>query len=433
MLVGLNISLLTFLFQSVMAHESPSNLYFLDDTGDIILNGSDCERHETISWEWKPHSGQQTTRHLGTFYREGEGWKVHWSKEYSNFEYIYNKISQDSNTLSLRITRPEFELAGLFSCRQKEASDKILKQYEVFGIKDQFHSQHRVSGSDITLSCSISRLSDSVSLHWKHGDSILYNRQNFADQIQLNNTLYLIISYVGGKKYYQFMCAVQEDGIVVFTGNRYTYPVRSFIFWDDYTCYRSSTVHSELHLTCSYMYFWRPRPTALFWKSYRSANQARQIASDSGQQHIELNQTHFENRINLTGIYDIFGMFTAHIVPVLFDDAGDYTCTANAVTVQTIKLITVKVTAEPSEAVTEGDNVILICSVSEVTESMRLAWINSDGKTVGEKTLNVEEESLSLIIQTDDRGRGNWRCVLFHQDTPKVVIPYNLEYKDVNL
>ncbi|XP_051871333.1 uncharacterized protein LOC127570090 isoform X4 [Pristis pectinata] len=311
MLVGLNISLLTFLFQSVMAHESPSNLYFLDDTGDIILNGSDCERHETISWEWKPHSGQQTTRHLGTFYREGEGWKVHWSKEYSNFEYIYNKISQDSNTLSLRITRPEFELAGLFSCRQKEASDKILKQYEVFGIKDQFHSQHRVSGSDITLSCSISRLSDSVSLHWKHGDSILYNRQNFADQIQLNNTLYLIISYVGGKKYYQFMCAVQEDGIVVFTGNRYTYPV----------------------------------------------------------------------------------------------------------------------TAEPSEAVTEGDNVILICSVSEVTESMRLAWINSDGKTVGEKTLNVEEESLSLIIQTDDRGRGNWRCVLFHQDTPKVVIPYNLEYK----
>ncbi|XP_078392418.1 uncharacterized protein LOC144675649 [Cetorhinus maximus] len=96
----------------------------------------------------------------------------------------------------------------------------------------------------------------------------------------------------------------------------------------------------------------------------------------------------------------------------------------------TIQLITVKVTAEPSDAVTEGDTVTLTCSVSDVTESMRLVWINSDGKTVVEKTLKEEKQEqglLQLIIQNADRDRRNWTCVLFHQNIPKVLIPYYLK------
>ncbi|XP_032871828.1 CD276 antigen homolog [Amblyraja radiata] len=82
-----------------------------------------------------------------------------------------------------------------------------------------------------------------------------------------------------------------------------------------------------------------------------------------------------------------------------------------------------KVTAEPSDAVTEGDNVTLTCSVSHDIGSMRLVWINGDGKRVGEKTVTEEETSLSLVIQKAERGRGNWRCVLFHQDLPRLFVP----------
>ncbi|XP_055521589.1 CD276 antigen homolog [Leucoraja erinacea] len=85
------------------------------------------------------------------------------------------------------------------------------------------------------------------------------------------------------------------------------------------------------------------------------------------------------------------------------------------------------ITAEPSDAVTEGDTVTLTCSVSHVIGSMRLVWINGDGKRVGEKTLTEEEKSLSLVIQKAERGRGNWRCVLFDQDLPRLFVPYYLE------
>ncbi|XP_078267134.1 uncharacterized protein LOC144599772 [Rhinoraja longicauda] len=87
----------------------------------------------------------------------------------------------------------------------------------------------------------------------------------------------------------------------------------------------------------------------------------------------------------------------------------------------------VPVTAEPSDAVTEGDNVTLTCSVSHVTESMRLVLINGDGKSVGEKTLNVEDKSQSLVIQKAERGRGNWRCGLFNKDLPRLFVPYYQE------
>lgn len=85
------------------------------------------------------------------------------------------------------------------------------------------------------------------------------------------------------------------------------------------------------------------------------------------------------------------------------------------------------VTAEPSDAMTAGDNVTLTCSVSEVTESMRLVWINSEGKTVEEKCFKggePEENFLQLITQKADRDMGSWMCVLFHQNTPQHLVLY---------
>ncbi|XP_032868264.1 CD276 antigen homolog [Amblyraja radiata] len=160
---------------------------------------------------------------------------------------------------------------------------------------------------------------------------------------------------------------------------------------------------------------WSPRPLQQ-WKVIASANRSQPIT-------INVNGTNFVNRLVTSGkLYDGKD-FNVRIVPVVFQDAGVYACFLESNPFPIIDLITVKVTAEPSDAVTEGDNVTLTCSVSHVIESMRLVWINGDGKRVGEKALTVEEKSLSLVIQKAERGRGNWRCVLFHQDLPRLFVP----------
>ncbi|XP_060692899.1 uncharacterized protein LOC132823266 [Hemiscyllium ocellatum] len=179
--------------------------------------------------------------------------------------------------------------------------------------------------------------------------------------------------------------------------------------------------------------FWSYHHLAWVWMSHHYPNQDRQIASFNTSRHANLNRTYFGNRITTTespSHYLWSESISVQIAPVLFDDAGIYALIGDSVNYVTITLITVKVTVEPSDAVTEGDSVTLTCSVSNVTEAIRLAWINSDGKSVLEKTLTgqyEEEKSLSLIIQKADRCKWHWMCVLFDQNNPRVSIPYNLE------
>ncbi|XP_055487746.1 uncharacterized protein LOC129695013 [Leucoraja erinacea] len=201
-----------------------------------------------------------------------------------------------------------------------------------------------------------------------------------------------------------------------------------------YILYRSSTDHSELHLVCSVSYgggysradwTWSPHPLQQ-WKVIATAERSQPTI-------INVNGTNFVNRLVTSGKLFDGKDFNVRIVPVVFQDAGLYICFLEQNLFPTIDLITVKVTAEPSDAVTEGDNVTLTCSVSHVPGSMRLVWINDDGKRVGEKTLTEEDKSPSLVIQKAERGRGNWRCVLFHQDLPRLFVPYYQKDSKINV
>ncbi|XP_032872522.1 uncharacterized protein LOC116969867 [Amblyraja radiata] len=202
------------------------------------------------------------------------------------------------------------------------------------------------------------------------------------------------------------------------------FTVNNNLYRKRYTLYRSSTDHSELHLVCSVSngrsysraeWAWTPHPLQQ-WKLIASAERSQPII-------INVNGTNFVNRLVTSGKLFDGKDFNVRIVPVVFQDAGVYACFLESNLFPTIDLITVKVTAEPSDAVTEGDNVTLTCSVSHIIGSMRLVWSNGDGKRVGEKALTGEEKSPSLVIQKAERGRGNWRCVLFDQDLPRLFVP----------
>ncbi|XP_032872327.1 uncharacterized protein LOC116969606 [Amblyraja radiata] len=283
---------------------------------------------------------------------------------------LYPEMKVNSYTLDLTIDKPTFKLAGIFTLTQTEPRKQILKQYEIFGMKVEASPQRPLLGSDITLSCTISRLSDTVSLQWRPMDSSQQNRSN-TDHIRLDNTVYLMVQHVTVDDGKLYVCEVRENGTILHTSN------------GDFTVENA-----------------RSQPII-----------------------INVNGNNFVNRLVTSGkLYDGKD-FSVRIVPVVFQDAGLYACDLEGNRFPTIDLITVKVTAEPSDAVTEGDNVTLICSVSHDTGSMRLVWINGDGKRVGEKTLTEEETSLSLVIQKAERGRGNWRCVLFDQDLPRLFVP----------
>ncbi|XP_067852706.1 uncharacterized protein [Heptranchias perlo] len=403
---------------------SPNYIYFFHQEGNFVIKGPDFPGNGPIVWEWRPHSGQQTTKQLGTFHREGQRWAVQWSDDYNKIPGISQRIREDWGTLNLRIRNPTFELAGLFTWTQTQPSNKTLKQYEIFGIKVETDSQRPVMGSDITLRCTISRLSDTVSLHWKQRDSSQQNRRNNTDEIHLNNTVYLTVST---KNQNLYTWEVQENDSIVLTGNT-NVDVNQDLNNKSYTLYRSGTDHSELYLICEAQSEYTK--TKWTWRSHHFQNQEEEIASTFSSKPIKLNRTYFGTRLEPTMANFNRKYFIVRIVPVLFEDAGVYTCSLGPYPYVTIKLITVKVRAEPSDTVTEGDTVTLTCSVSDVTESIRLVWINNDGKTVEEKTFKEqkqEQKCLQLIIQKAHRDRRNWTCVLFHQNSPKVSIPYYLK------
>ncbi|XP_072924071.1 uncharacterized protein [Hemitrygon akajei] len=286
-----------------------------------------------------------------------------------------------------------------------------------------------VVGSDVTLSCTISRLPDTVSLCWKPVGSSQQNRRN-TDQIRLNNTVYLMLRHVTVEDGKLYECEVRENGKVVKT-MKGDFSVSTGKLREHTRFYRSVTDHSEFHLICSNsneVY----NSATWSWKSSFNQSLKKQIATALKSQPVNVSDSHFVNRLKLTATPFNGWNFSMRIFPVVFEDAGDYSCTLEQKAILTIKLTTVKVTAEPSDTVTEGDTVTLSCSVSDVTASTRLVWINGDGETVGDKTLRDVEKSLSLVIQKADKGRRKWTCVVFDQERLRLSLPYNLEVRGNN-
>nr|AGQ17915.1 obscurin-like protein [Ginglymostoma cirratum] len=408
---------------------SLSEGYVLQQEGYILLKGPDSPGNGSIIWEWRSHSGQQTTKQLGTFHREGQQWAVKWSDDYSNTPDISQRILEHCGTLNLLMRNPTFELGGLFTWTQTQPNKNTLKQTELFVIKVEIDSQRPVMGSDITLSCTISRLLDTVSLHWKHRDPSQQSRMINTDEIRLNNTVYLIVRHAGAENQNSYTWDVQENNSVILTGN-INIDMNQNFHGKTYTLYRSVTDHSELKLICEVDSV--EIGTKWTWSSHLT-NEDKEIASIYKPKLVNISGAYFGSRLvsPVTSFTDMF--FSVRIVPVLFEDAGVYRCSQGSDNHVTINLVTVKVTAEPSDAVTEGNTVTLTCTVSHVTEPIRFVWINRDGKIVAETTLKEqkqEEESLQLVIQEFDRDSLNWTCILFHQNTPKVLIPYHLKYNE---
>ncbi|XP_032868260.1 uncharacterized protein LOC116966223 [Amblyraja radiata] len=234
---GLMLGFFVFLLQPVSTQKNRNRMYFLDNGDDIVLNGPDnAEKATVIVWEWKPHSGKEIGN-LSTFRRTGN----YWIKDNAAGN-LYPEMKVNTSTLALTIDKPTFKLAGIFTLNQTEPIKQILKQYEIFGMKVEASPRRPLLGSDVTLSCTISRLSDTVSLHWRPMDSSQQNRSN-TDQIRLDNTVYLMVQHVTVEDGKLYVCEVRENGNILHTSNG-DFTVNKYLYNGIYTLYRSSTGHT---------------------------------------------------------------------------------------------------------------------------------------------------------------------------------------------
>ncbi|XP_069754207.1 uncharacterized protein [Narcine bancroftii] len=412
------------LLPSVFTQENPNHVYIFQKE-NILLLGPNNLGNNPVSWVWIPHA-KEGRYPLVNLHKDKYNRWIPSSTKYSVNKYWFERLNYDFSTVHLRIIQATFEFSGYIILQQTQPNPKILTHYEIIGIKAEASSHRPAEGSDVTLSCSISRLSDTVSLHWKQWDLSQQNRRNI-EQIHLNNTVYLMIRHVAVGDENLFVCEVQENGTIVGTKEA-GFSIESRLYRKHYRLYRSDTDHSEIYLTCysSKVY----NNASWNWSSLLQQSSTKIIAAAFKSQPVTVNASHFANRLEHTGTYFNGRNFNIKISPLMFEDGGVYKCILELQEFVTITVITVKVTAKPSHPVTERDTVTLTCSVSAVDGLTRLVWINGNNKTVREKRVAGKEKSVSVTIQKSDRGKGNWTCALFEENRLQLLVPYSLEFRD---
>ncbi|XP_048399729.1 uncharacterized protein LOC125458483 [Stegostoma tigrinum] len=419
MLKGL-IYFVALLHSSVNIHDGPIRIYFSGGTKGIVLNGSDIPAWGTILWEWTPHLQQLTTKTLVRMQVKGLEWET--EQDYRVMQNSKPKFHLRNNSLDLTIENV-LEAAGLFTCRQMEPEERILKQYEIFAIKVDRDPHYPFLGSDVSLSCTISRLADTVTLQLKSRAPSQQNRMNNTNQIQLNNTVYLILKDSQVDDAEQYACEIQDNGrIVLSVPIELTFSTSDF--GRQYTSYWPIFENNSLNLNCRC----KLKYNVSMW-ILEIYNQIRiKIISTDNKDKGNASTSKIQNRVILRH-FD--GMsFPLQIFPLQFEDAGTYTCTMDTMEAVKIKLITSQVKAVPSCPLTVGDNVELKCSVSHVCNATRLAWMDNDRKVlVKEKHFNLSGEansSLSLLIPKIGQHNRSWTCLVFNGTMLKFHITHKL-------
>ncbi|XP_078267309.1 vascular cell adhesion protein 1-like isoform X2 [Rhinoraja longicauda] len=414
MLRGLVIPFFILLPGAVFMQEEPNAIYVPVKKKCVVLNGSDVPANGTANWEWIPHQGQPCTKILVRVWADEHGWRAERLSE--DLQSNGPRWHQINNSPHLTIENVAFEAAGLFTFRQMEPEKKILKQYEIFSIKVGRDPRYQFRGSDVTLHCTISKLPDTISLHWTEKKPSQQSGRNNTDQIQLNNTVYLIVHDVQMQDKERYACEIQDQRRTVLTVDvelylsQSNYGLESTSYWPILGD-NSLSLNCDCGRSCN--------QSAWYWKQYNEAAQGRKISS------VNTNW----NRIRLPHFNGM--RFPLQISPIKFEDAGNYTCTMDTAKVTTVELITTKVTVFPSHPLAEENHVTLTCSVSRIREATRLIWMETGGKSFAiEKTFNSTREgnnSLSLFIPKIGHHNRRWTCLVFNRQMPRFFTTIQLD------
>ncbi|XP_072541378.1 uncharacterized protein [Salminus brasiliensis] len=270
-------------------------------------------------------------------------------------------------------------------------------------------------GTDVTLSCEVSRLPAFSTLQWEREEAPASNTTLF-----FNNTAYIILHSVDQRSQGKYTCRLRRNGTVLMHQSQTLHVTDSTYSKKIFSLYRESSDSSDLSLICKS----EKRYDRIQWQ--RQQPDLILISAEKGREP-KVNGPIDPGKGSSTS-YDGHE-FIFHISPVRFNYSGTYTCVGCDQTPYfRVKLHTVRVSAEPPDGVFSNMSVDLTCEVSEVADPLNLAWLRMEGNTavlVKQDILSKENSSrtLSVTLRNLSEDQLAWQCAVFTEDTLRALAP----------
>nr|XP_055072294.1 uncharacterized protein LOC129452458 [Misgurnus anguillicaudatus]XP_055072295.1 uncharacterized protein LOC129452458 [Misgurnus anguillicaudatus] len=277
-------------------------------------------------------------------------------------------------------------------------------------------------GSDVTLRCDVPLLSETSTLQW-----IKDSGQTSNTTLVYNNSAYIILHNVDEHSEGKYYCRIMQNSRVETVMN-HTVCVTQYSESKKLVIYRQSSSYSDLLLICkskkvyySHMWVWETKTTKDVIISVKKGGQ------------VQVNGTIKPG--NKTSATFNSQIFILHLSPVEFNYNGTYKCIPNYNNSHhlytTTTLHTIRVSAEPPGGVLMNESVVLTCEVSDVTDSVMLAWLRMHGdrgvlfkqRILNEKNL---KKRLTVNVNSIQSDMQHWQCAVFTENKLKALAPITI-------
>ncbi|KAJ8396345.1 hypothetical protein AAFF_G00019220 [Aldrovandia affinis] len=378
------------------------NKYFIDGQKDkVTLEAPTVTNGTEFIWEWTLHDGRHKKAPIITIKSNG-----HQTRN--------SRIKYDI------LLEPEFKHAGVYSFVQTKPVNVNLAQVEVFGVKVLPFTWDPVrEGSDVSRSCEVSRLPESATLEWERDGDPTTNTT-----LLCNSTAYIVIhssDYTQGK----YNCTLRWNGQRIFSIYN-TLKVIQGTYETSHTLYRGSFNGSEVVLVSRSSFVFYSRAT---W-DWEPVLETREVLVTSAEKDkpalvsMERDTERFSSNV-FNGNY-----FLLRISPVQFGDSGRYACHFDRTLMALITLVTIQVSAEFPADRTRNQSAVLNCEISQVIDSVTLAWLRMEGDRgvlVKQEVLEpLDKRTLSLTLPSLHRDQLHWTCVVFTKSMLRAQAPLHL-------
>ncbi|CAM9666476.1 unnamed protein product [Lampetra fluviatilis] len=310
------------------------------------------------------------------------------------------KSAFDKDNFSIGISKVHYSDAGLYICHFAGYFRTSSLTRELITMQVSANPSRSVTeGDNVTLTCDISNSAYGTGLVWYHGDTYISQ----GNRLTLNK--------VKRSQQGQWKCVLHDQHNSHFAS--YTLEFTSTGSDDGQApAVKKYFIHEggKVTLSCDESdpgFKWRDHSQlsrAVTWK-WRSHDGTTHGYDQN------LQSSYYKDQFPLT------------LSTVTFSRGGVYTCEFTGyyrTGTLTMELITIKVSANPSRSVTEGETVTLTCLISNSAYGTGLVWYHGDAY--------ISQGNRLTLNKVKRSQQGEWKCVLHNQHNSPFA-SYKLEFR----
>ncbi|XP_064169581.1 uncharacterized protein LOC135242425 [Anguilla rostrata] len=257
-------------------------------------------------------------------------------------------------------------------------------------------------------------------LHWEKEGTRTSNTTLFH-----KNAAHIIIHSADEHSEGRYSCSLEQNGLLLHNVSN-TLSVRKDTYHTSYNLYRDSSDSTEVVFVCASP---SHHTTARWaWVPFFEGK-TKTLATAGKEGKVRISTEIDGERFSSDGYDGI--RFPLRISPVMFQDAGRYSCYVDNSYFSYITLITLQVSAEPPGGLSRNQSVVLNCEISQVIGSVTLAWLRMKegrGELVKQEVLSEghPEKMLSLTLPILSRDQLHWACAVFTESMLRTQVPLHL-------